>query len=85
MNTRGEAAYSHQMLLRIVIMAPVDGVFSSKRIARLAEENLIYMYLSGMDKPDFRTIYRFKIECAQEIEEAFKMILKVDRKWKPVN
>jgi len=73
------------MLLRIVIMVSVDGVFSSRRIARIAEENLVYMYLFGMDKPDFRTICWFKIECAQEIEEAFKMTLKVDRKWKPVN
>jgi len=63
-------------------MVPVDGVFSSRRIA---EENLVYMYLSGKDKPDFRTICRFKIECAQEIEDAFKMTVKVDRKWKTVN
>jgi len=40
---------------------------------KLAEENMVYMYLSGMDKPDFRTICRFKIECAEQIEEAFKM------------
>jgi hypothetical protein len=26
-----------------------------------------------MDKPDFRTICRFKIECAEQIEEAFKL------------
>jgi len=70
------------MLLWIVSMDSVDGVFSSRKIA---EENLVYMYLSGRDKPDFRTICRFKIECAQEIEDAFKMTVKVDRKWKTVN
>lgn len=75
--TRGKAAYSRQMLLRIVVMASVDGVFSSRRIARLAEENVVYMYLSGMDKPDFRTICRFKIECSEQIEEAFKMTVNV--------
>lgn len=75
--TKGNAAYSRRMLLRIVIMASVDGVFSSRRIARLAEENVIYMYLSGMDKPDFHTICRFKIECNKQIEEAFKMTVNV--------
>jgi transposase len=30
-----------------------------------------------MDKPDFRTICRFKIECIREIEEAFKMPVNV--------
>jgi len=83
-HTRGEAAYSRRMLLRIVIMASIDGVFSSRKIARLAEENMVYMYLSGMDKPDFRTICRFKIECGEQIEDAFKMTVKVDRKWKIV-
>jgi len=83
-HTRGEAAYSRRMLLRIVIMASIDGVFSSRKIARLAEENMVYMYLSGMDKPDFRTICRFKIECGEQIEDAFKMTVKVDRKWKLV-
>ncbi|MGV8144338.1 MAG: IS1182 family transposase, partial [Methanothermobacter sp.] len=78
--TKGEPAYSRRMLLRVVLMASVDGVFSSRRIARLAEENVVYMYLSGMDKPDFRTICRFKIECAKEIEEAFKMTIEVARK-----
>jgi transposase len=84
MHTPGEAAYSRRMLLRIVIMASIDGIFSSRRIARLAEENLVYMYLSGMDKPDFRTINRFKIECGDQIEEAFKMTVKIARKWKLV-
>lgn len=84
MHTPGEAAYSRRMLLRIVIMASIDGIFSSRRIARLTEENIVYMYLSGMDKPDFRTINRFKIECADQIEEAFKMTVKIAKKWKLV-
>jgi transposase len=79
-HTKGEPAYSRRMLLRVVLMASVDGVFSSRRIARLAEENVVYMYLSGMDKPDFRTICRFKIECDKEIEDAFKMTVEVARK-----
>jgi transposase len=83
-HTLGEAAYSRRMLLMLVIMASIDGIFSSRKIARLAEENLVYMYLSGMDKPDFRTICRFKIEYASQIEEAFKMTVKIAKKWKLV-
>ena len=30
-----------------------------------------------MDKPDFRTICKFKIECTKQIEEAFKMTVTV--------
>lgn len=65
-------------------MASIDVIFSSRKIARLTEENLVYMYLSGRDKPDFRTICRFKIECVKQIEEAFKMIVKIAQEWKLV-
>jgi transposase len=75
--TKGKPAYSRHMLTRLVIMASVDGIFSSRKIMKLAEENMVYMFLSGMDKPDFRTICRFKIECAEQIEEAFKMTVTV--------
>ncbi len=33
-----------------------------------------------MDKPDFRTICRFKIECAEQIEEVFKMTVIIAKK-----
>ncbi|MEG3224983.1 MAG: hypothetical protein BME94_05540 [Methanobacteriales archaeon Met13] len=39
---------------------------------RLINENMIYMHLSGLESPDFRTILRFKIEAHELIEEAFK-------------
>jgi len=70
--TPGNPAYSRRMLLRLVIMASVDAVWSSRNIAKLARENVVYMYLSGNDKPDFRTICNFKKECRELIEEAFK-------------
>ena len=82
--TKGKPAYSRHMLTRLVIMASVDGIFSSRKIMKLAEENMIYIYLSGMDKPDFRTICRFKIECAEQIQEAFEMTIKVANKAKLV-
>ena len=35
--TKGRPAYSRQMLTRLVIMASADGIFSSRKIMRLAE------------------------------------------------
>jgi transposase len=70
-------AYSRLMLLRLVIMASVDAVWSSREIAKLARENVIYMYLAGNEKPDFRTICNFKKECRELLEAAFKRTLAV--------
>jgi transposase len=75
--TPGNPAYSRLVLLRLVIMASVDAVWSSRNIAKLARENVVYMYLAGNDKPDFRTICNFKKECKELIEEAFKMTVAV--------
>jgi transposase len=68
----GKPAYSRHMLMRIVLMASVDGVFSSRKIMKLTNENYVYTYLSGRDSPDFRTILRFKIEAKELIEKAFQ-------------
>ena len=69
---QGNPAYSRRMLLRLVIMASTDAVWSSRKIAKLAHENVVYMYLTGNEKPDFRTICNFKKECEGLIEAAFK-------------
>ena len=70
--TPGNPAYSRQMLLRLVIMASVDAIWSSRKIAKLARENVVYMYLTGLEVPDFRTICNFKKECKELIESTFK-------------
>lgn len=81
----GKAAYSRRMLMRIIIMASVDGVFSSRKIMKLINENMVYMYLSGLELPDFRTILRFKIEAHELIEEAFKATVFTSKKLELLN
>jgi transposase len=76
-STAGNPAYSRRMLLRLVIMASVDAAWSSRNIAKLAHENVVYMYLTWMDKPDFRTICNFKKDCKDLIEAAFKKTVMV--------
>jgi transposase len=75
--TPGNPAYSRRVLLRLVIMASVDAVWSSRKIAKLARENVVYMYIAGNEKPDFRTICNFKKECKELVEAAFKMTVAV--------
>ncbi|RZB33135.1 MAG: hypothetical protein AEth_00054 [Candidatus Argoarchaeum ethanivorans] len=48
------------MLLRLLVQAAIDGVWSSRKIDKLAHENVIYMYLTGNEKPNFRTICNFR-------------------------
>ncbi len=76
-STAANPAYSRLMLLRVVIMASVDAVWSSREIEKLARENVIYLYLAGNEKPDFRTISTFRRECKGLVEAAFELTVAV--------
>lgn len=75
--TPGNPAYSRRMLLRLLVHAAIDGVWSSRKIAKLACENVIYMYLTGNEKPDFRTIALFRSGNKDLVERTFKTVVAV--------
>ncbi len=68
----GCPAYPRQMLMRILVQSAIDGVRSSRKIARLCHENVVYMYLSGNAKPDFRTISDFRKSQKDLVSKVFK-------------
>ena len=75
--TPGSPAYSRKMLLRLLVQASIDGMWSSRKIAKLARENFIYVYLTGNKKPDFRTICLFRKDNKELIERTFKKVVAV--------
>ena len=75
----GNPAYSRKMLLRLLVQAAVDGVWASRKIAKLAHENLVYMYLTGYEKPDFRTIALFRRDNKDLLERTFKAVVGIAR------
>jgi transposase len=56
----GTSSYHPKMMLKVLIYGYVDGVYSSRQIAKALRENVKYMWLSGGNQPDFRTINRFR-------------------------
>jgi transposase len=78
----GNPAYPRRMLLRLLVQAAVDGIWSSRKIDKLAHENVIYMYLAGNEKPDFRTICDFRRENKALIEDVFKQTVILARSMK---
>ncbi len=56
----GTSAYDPQMLLKVIIYAYTQRIFTSRQIAKALRENVNFMWLSGMNRPDFRTINRFR-------------------------
>lgn len=73
-NTKGGGAsrYNPVMLLKVMIYCYMTGIYSSRQIAKQCRENVNVMWLTGFQKPDFRTINTFRSEKLKDsIEEIF--------------
>ena len=73
-NTKGGGAsrYNPVMLLKVMIYCYMIGIYSSRQIAKQCRENVNVMWLTGFQKPDFRTINTFRSEKLKDsIEEIF--------------
>jgi transposase len=68
----GHPAYHPRILLKLLVMGVLDRVRSSRRLARNARENVVYLYLSEKLSPDFRTISDFRKDNPALVKEAFK-------------
>ena len=56
----GASSYDPSMLLKVLILAYTQKIYSSRRIARAIRENVAYMWLAGGNSPDFRTLAGFR-------------------------
>lgn len=56
----GTSAYHPKMMLKVLVYAYTQKTYSSRMIAKALRENIHFMWLSGGDTPDFRTINTFR-------------------------
>jgi len=59
-NKGGNLPYHPGMMLKVLIYAYATGTYTSRKIAEQVRENVHFMWLTGMQKPDFRTINRYR-------------------------
>ena len=71
----GCPAYHPQMMLKVLIFAYTQKTYSSRQIAKALRENINFMWLSGDQKPDFRTVNRFRSDMKDIIEEVFYAVV----------
>jgi transposase len=56
----GRSSYHPKMLLKVLVYAYAEKIYSSRRIAKALRENIYFMWISGENCPDFRTINDFR-------------------------
>ncbi len=70
----GHPAYHPSINVKLLLMAYIDGIKSSRRIAKNAQENVVYIYLAEKTQPDFRTISDFRKDNQDFIKNVFKQV-----------
>jgi len=70
-------AYHPRMLLKVIIYGYCIGIRSSRRLQKELEEDVVFMWLSGRQEPDFRTISDFRKDRLKEIQSIFNQVLEL--------
>jgi transposase len=63
----GTSSYHPKMLLKVMVYAYLNNVYSSRKIEESLQQNIHFMWLSGMNEPDHNTINRFRGERLKEV------------------
>lgn len=72
----GASSYHPRMLLKVLVYAYLNNVYSSRRIEASVKENIYFMWLAGMQQPDHHTLNRFRSERLRNIlKEVFAQVV----------
>ncbi len=58
----GTSSFHPRMLLKVLVFAYINNIYSSRKIEEAVGQNIHYMWLAGMNTPDHNTINRFRSE-----------------------
>lgn len=72
---RGRSPYNPKMLLKVVIYAYMNNIYSCRKIEKRLLRDIHFIWLAGYDKPDFVTINRFRNRVRNEINNIFTQLV----------
>jgi len=72
----GTSSYHPRMMLKVLFYSYLNNIYSCRKIEKALQENIYFMWLSGNNTPDFRTINNFRGQRLKEdIKELFSAIV----------
>jgi len=72
---RGCSPYNPKMLLKVVIYAYMNNVYSCRKIEKRLLRDIHFIWLAGYNKPDYITINRFRNRAKTEINNIFTRLV----------
>lgn len=77
---RGYPPYHPVMMTALLLYAYCQGIYSSRRIMKACQERVDFMAVTGMQKPDFRTISEFRRQHLKALSGLFVQVLRLCQK-----
>ena len=72
----GTTAHHPKMLLKLLVYAYINNVYSSRKIEALTKEHIPAMWLTAMNTPDHNTINRFRSDRLKNVlKEVFSQVV----------
>lgn len=74
---RGYPPYHPVMMTALLLYGYCQGIYSSRRLARACEERVDFMAVTGLNRPDFRTVSEFRKRHLEALKGLFVQVLKL--------
>lgn len=72
---RGRCPYHPKMMLKLILYAYMNNVYSCRKIERQVQRDIHYIWLAAQERPDFVTINRFRNRVKKEINNIFTQVV----------
>lgn len=73
----GVSAYHPKMMLKVWLLGYVKKIYTSRKLERALQENIAFMWISGRQTPDFKTLSNFRILLKKDIKIIFKEVVRM--------
>ena len=72
---KGRCAYDPKMMLKIVLYAYMNNIYSCRKIERQVQRDIHFIWLAAQERPDYVTINRFRDRVKTEINNIFTQVV----------
>ncbi|MCI6671929.1 MAG: IS1182 family transposase [Prevotella sp.] len=72
---RGRCAYHPKMMLKVILYAYMNNIYSCRKIEKQLQRDIHYIWLAAQERPDYVTINRFRNRVKNEINSIFTQLV----------
>ena len=72
---RGRCPYHPKMMLKVILYAYMNNIYSCRKIERQVQRDIHYIWLAAQERPDYVTINRFRNRVKKGINNIFTQVV----------